>query len=160
MFKVRERFQTVTVYSQHDLDCALRELMDVEIHLQGDVFEISAENLCSVTLVGSEERRTTLILIGEPELSAKMDNDHLVQQFYLSNFTNSIFVNVSLTANEPIELLFESKANIDANWNVYYDLTKLEVLSLNDDKSNGPIRIEQVRKKPDTARLLVEHQAY
>lgn len=160
MFKVRERFQTVTVYNQHDLDCALRELMDVEIHLQGDVFEISAENLCSVTLVGSEERRTTLILIGEPELSSKMDNEHVVQQFYLSNFTNSTFVNVSLTANEPTELLFESKANIDANWNVYYDLTKLEVLSLNDDKSNGPIHIDQVRKKPDTARLLVEHQAY
>ncbi|PSW16110.1 hypothetical protein C9J01_03650 [Photobacterium rosenbergii] len=134
--------------------------MDVEIHLQGDVFEVYAENLCSVTLVGSEERQTTLILIGEPELSAKMDNDLVVQQFYLSNFTNSTFVNVSLTANEPTELLFESKANIDANWNVYYDLTKLEVLSLNDDKSNCPIRIDQVRKKPDTARLLVEHQAY
>lgn len=159
MFKVRERFQTVTVYNQHNLDCALRELMDVEIHLQGDVFEISAEDLCSVTLVGSENRRTTLILKGEPELSARMDSNQAVQQFYLSNFTNSIFVNVSLTANEPTELLFESKANIDANVNVFYDLSKLEVLSLSHDHSNISHRINYASKKPDTARLLVEHLA-
>ncbi|MGF1734223.1 hypothetical protein [Photobacterium satsumensis] len=130
MFKARERFQKVTVFTQYDLDCALQELMDIEIHLQGELFQISAENLCSVTLIGNEAHQTTLLLKGEPELSAHTGDDNLVQQFYISDFANTIFVNVTLSALEPIELLFESEANISANTNTTYDLSKLEVLSL------------------------------
>ncbi|PSU36310.1 hypothetical protein [Photobacterium lutimaris] len=131
MFKARDRFQKITVCTQHDLDCALRELMDVEIHLQGEVFQISADNLCSVTLVGSNKYQTTLLLNGEPELSARIGNDSLVQQFYVSDFANTVFTNVTLSATEATELLFESAANIDANENIIYDESKLDVLSLN-----------------------------